>query len=239
MDIKHKRLYYNGEPTKYLIYSDGRVFSEFTNKFLKPFLNRRGYCLIDINHNGRCQTVQVHRLIAKAFIPNPNNLETVNHKNGIKTDNSVENLEWMSNLDNIRHAWKTGLAKPRYGEENPANVYSEEQIHDVCKFLEMGLLSNKMISDLTGVSVDTIVDVKYRNKWKQISGQYAFSKVSPMKFYRTKGLIKYLVDNGLTDQEIMSILYLSGKERAYLYKLRGRYKTASTTIPENGSTLTS
>lgn len=61
---------------------------------------------------GRGKRELVHRLVAKAFIPNPDNLSTVNHKNGIGTDNRVENLEWMSNRENCLHAKENGWTRP-------------------------------------------------------------------------------------------------------------------------------
>lgn len=71
--------------------------------------NTNGYPSVTITFNSREKTRAVHRFVAEAFLPNPQNKFTVNHKNGIKTDNRVENLEWMTQTENIRHAFKTGL----------------------------------------------------------------------------------------------------------------------------------
>jgi hypothetical protein len=84
---------------KYVIYQDGKVYSNIRNKFLKPQINHKGY--LSVNINGKLQTL--HRLIAKTFIPNPDNLPQVNHKNLNKTDNRVENLEWSTCRNNINH----------------------------------------------------------------------------------------------------------------------------------------
>jgi hypothetical protein len=67
----------------------------------------------------------LHRIIAETFIPNPLNLETVNHKDGNKTNNCVDNLEWLSNSDNVKHAWDTGLSD---GTKKPVIAISD----DVC-----------------------------------------------------------------------------------------------------------
>ena len=155
-----KRLYINEEPTRYLINTDGQIYSEIRKKFLKPFKNPNGYMLVDINHCGFSYTRQLHRLVALTFIPNPDRLPTVNHKDGNKENNAVYNLEWMSLGDNVRHAWSTGLAKTRYGTDNPANVYTEEQIHMVCQLIEIGEYSNKRIADEVGVNVSLILDIK-------------------------------------------------------------------------------
>lgn len=68
-----------------------------------------GYYRVTIQVNKLRADYNVHRLVAEAFIPNPDNLISVNHKNGNKHDNSIDNLEWMSYSDNTRHAHKTGL----------------------------------------------------------------------------------------------------------------------------------
>lgn len=230
-----KRLYLNDEPTKYLINTDGQIYSEITEKFLKPFKNPQGYCLVDIAHKGESYTRQLHRLVALTFIPNPDKLETVNHKNGDKSDNSVDNLEWMTRLDNVRHAWRTGLAKPRLGIDNPANVYSEDQIHQVCQMLEVGHLNNKQIAEMIGVNVTLIRDIKFRGKWKHIADQYEIPKVAAGYKDLRKEIIN-LMEQGYSNREIMNQLELPEKSRRHVEYVRSIYKRSLNDYPRNGST---
>lgn len=76
-------------------YPNGNVLS------LRP--DKDGYLKVALTNKGKTETCFVHRLVASTFLDNPNNLPQVNHKNGIKDDNRVENLEWVSRSENIRH----------------------------------------------------------------------------------------------------------------------------------------
>lgn len=76
---------------------------------MKTTISNWGYPIISIWKNNKPKTFSVHRLVAETFIDNPNNKAEVNHKNGIKTDNRVENLEWVTREENIQHAYDTGL----------------------------------------------------------------------------------------------------------------------------------
>ena len=228
-----KRLYINEEPTRYLINTDGQIYSEIRKKFLKPFKNPNGYMLVDINHYGFSYTRQLHRLVALTFIPNPDRLPTVNHKDGNKENNAVDNLEWMSLGDNVRHAWSTGLAKPRYGTDNPANVYTEEQIHMVCQLIEIGEYSNKRIADEVGVNLSLIRDIKYRGKWKKISMYYDIPRISK-RYSANKAAIMELILKGYSDDNIMETLNLNKRYRIQIEFLRESLNTAPTTIPEKG-----
>lgn len=78
-------------------------------KMLKPWVSNMGYYTVCLRKNGTSKKMSVHRLISCAFIPNPYNLYTVNHKDGNKLNNSISNLEWMLLADNIRHGHDTGL----------------------------------------------------------------------------------------------------------------------------------
>lgn len=84
---------------------------------LKPGIDNRGYLRCVLCKNSKMYTKKVHRLIAEAFIPNPENKPEVNHINGNKLDNRVENLEWCSRSDNLKHCYRT-LGKKQIGKKH-------------------------------------------------------------------------------------------------------------------------
>ena len=75
-----------------------------TEKILKSGKKRDGYLLVCLYKDGQRKFLLVHRLVAESFIPNPNNLETVNHKDEVKTNNAASNIEWMTRADNKRYS---------------------------------------------------------------------------------------------------------------------------------------
>jgi hypothetical protein len=92
----------------YIVYEDGRVIGQ-KGFFLSPGLTSVGYYSVVICYNGEKNTELIHRLVAKCFLPNPKKKRTVNHKNGIKTDNRLKNLEWATDKENVAHAFRIGL----------------------------------------------------------------------------------------------------------------------------------
>ena len=84
----------------YLIYEDGKVFSEKRNKFLKPYIDGYGYYRLCLCKNGKSKTYKLHRLIAIHYIQNPENKPFIDHINRIKTDNRIENLRWVTSSEN-------------------------------------------------------------------------------------------------------------------------------------------
>lgn len=94
----------------YYIYENGDVFSSISNRFLKKYLDKNGYYRIGIRNGKKVKGYFIHRLIAIHFIDNPENKPQINHKNGIKSDNRIENLEWVTASENIVHAWTIGLS---------------------------------------------------------------------------------------------------------------------------------
>ena len=93
----------------YAITKDGEVWSLRFNKKLTPCKNSRGYMQVVLCKDLKYKNYTIHRLVAEAYIDNVNNYKMVNHINGIKTDNRIENLEWCSHSHNIKHAFEFGL----------------------------------------------------------------------------------------------------------------------------------
>lgn len=107
----------------YRINRFGQIYSERHRRILIGTVNKKnGYQYITL---GRGYRFLVHRLVATVFLPNPHNKRTVNHKNTIKTDNYVDNLEWATYSENHKHAYKNGVHKPprsrlgKFGKDNP------------------------------------------------------------------------------------------------------------------------
>lgn len=94
----------------YTITSDGHVFNK-SGKEKIPFLNRYGYKMVSLYKNTERKNKYVHRLVAEAFIKNIENKPMINHKDGNKLNNRMENLEWCTNQENQIHAVETGLNK--------------------------------------------------------------------------------------------------------------------------------
>ena len=113
----------------YIIYSDGWIWSKHKGDYLKPQDNGLGYQKITMRVNNKRKNVYIHRLVAETFIPNPNSLPEVNHKDGDKSNNNVNNLEWCTGLQNKHHAAENGLTLK--GERNHAHKLTEEQIKTI------------------------------------------------------------------------------------------------------------
>lgn len=90
-----------------------KFYRTYPEKILICHKDLKGYYRTNLALNGRNTTVKIHRLVAQAFIPNPENKPQVNHINGNKKDNRVENLEWTTNNENMKHAYNTGLFDDR------------------------------------------------------------------------------------------------------------------------------
>jgi hypothetical protein len=130
----------------------------------RPQKHPQGYLFITLRVRDR---MLIHRAVASAFIPNPDNKEFVNHKNGIKTDNRVENLEWATRQENETHAYSTGL-KNSTGSHNTMAKLNEGKVGAIRHFLEAGL-SNKEIAQMYQVHPVTIGRIRNNRIWRHVA----------------------------------------------------------------------
>lgn len=105
-----KVYYYNSQPTNYSVTEDGKVYNNQTKKWLKGKINKRGYRWFHLKIDGKDKLCSCHRMVLETYCPNPNSktLE-INHKDGDKLNNCLENLEWMTKQENIQHAIDNNL----------------------------------------------------------------------------------------------------------------------------------
>lgn len=148
---------------KYSVNRNGDVIGA-RGKILKGFIHPKGYKHVFLGY-GDCS--KVHRLVAEAFIPNPDNKPEVNHIDGNKLNNSVENLEWCTRLENMQHAVRTGLHTFGFGENSRRAVLDNEKVayirkHFIKRHHEFGLTG---LGKKFGVTPTTISRVVTGKNW--------------------------------------------------------------------------
>ena len=135
----------------YWVTCDGRVFSELTGDYVVGNFSFDGYLRALLKKDaGGFATIGIHRLVAMAYIPNPENKPEVNHIDGNKLNNHVSNLEWCFGWENVEHALKSGLRK---------SVLSDDVIHEICRRLERGDMVKTICQEL-GVAKHSVLGIK-------------------------------------------------------------------------------
>lgn len=151
--------------------SFGRSYRVIKEKVLTPSIGTTGYFEIKPCKEGRHETRKIHRLVANAFIDNIYNKPQVNHIDGNKLNNKVENLEWVTKSENAIHAYKTGLVVRPQGELNRRSILRESQVIEIKDKISKG----GKVSDLCveyNVNSSTVASIKSGKSWRHIKTQF-------------------------------------------------------------------
>lgn len=179
--IKEQWRHINGYNGLYMVSNWGRVKSANENlgempnggsrikqgRFLSLRPSKDGYVRVSL-HKAKKQSMKlVHRLVAEHFLKARPGKDQVNHKNGIKSDNGVVNIEWCTKLENQRHAIKTGLQN-FIGENAPVSKLTEQQVKEIRQKYNQGGYTEAVLAMQYEVSKSNINNIRCNRTWKHI-----------------------------------------------------------------------
>lgn len=141
----------------------------YPGKILKRFQSTKGYLWLDLYTNRKHIIHRIAQLVALCFLgPCPNGKE-INHKNGKKTDDRIENLEYITHAHNIQHAWTLGLHKFQRGEAGPNVKLTEQDVFTIIKLRKLGW-TQQQIANQFNVTQATIWNILSGKTWSSVTG---------------------------------------------------------------------
>ena len=152
----------------YEVSNFGRVKSLLlkNERILRPRINGNGYLRVALRKNDIAKDFFIHRLVAFSFLENMEEKEFINHIDGNKKNNTVENLEWCNRSENIQHAIKNGLMDNIFGEKNKNSKITKEQALKI-KYGHHGI-SNTELASIYKINQSKISEIRSGKRWKYI-----------------------------------------------------------------------
>lgn len=175
MNEQWRRLIYRGQDygDYYLISNLGNVKSLRTNKTLKLTIGNRGYYHFTLSFRGEGFKIRasIHKALAETFISNPNNYPTVNHIDGNKANNCLDNLEWCTNIYNHRHARNLGLFPEILGEACASSKLTDDEVKYIKRHYKKGdrVYGVRPLARKFNVSHAAVTDIVKGRTWKHIN----------------------------------------------------------------------
>lgn len=180
--------------------SEGNIYQKLNQSYSNNYLR---VVVPESRDDGTFRSKErfAHRLVAEAFIPNPENKPQVNHIDGVKSNNKVTNLEWCSSAENIKHAVETGLIGSNF--RSKLARYSELQIKGVFELMQTGF-GYKEIAEITKVDYGHIINMRNGKRHKKIAKDYILPEPRSKKISKECVLrVCELLDLGFSNKEIL------------------------------------
>ena len=184
-------------------------------KNLKPLKTKKGYFRVGLYKNKKCHFKSIHRLVAKCFIDNPENKKQVNHIDGDKSNNAVNNLEWCSYRENMNHAINNNLTP--CGEKNGNSKLEKEDVIYIYNCLKIGV-SMYPIMEKFNVSKSTVMGIKTGKQW-------SFLNLTPIKGRASSVTLEQIltIENLLKNCSMREVSRITGNSRELIKKVKNGY----------------
>lgn len=155
---------------RYSVSNFGRVRNNEKQTLLTAHFSAKKYKIVKISNiinNSGSKNIPIHRLVAIYFIPNTNNKPQVNHKDGNKSNNNVENLEWFTCAENIKHCWENNLNRARKGEESKSSKLTEKEVFAIRVMYSTDKFTMQELSEIFNISKPSINLILRNVNWKE------------------------------------------------------------------------
>lgn len=167
-DINYSKI----KPNLYAIEEDGRVYSKYFKRYMKTSIDKDGYPTISLkNDRNGYSHFGIHRLLMIAFYPidNMENMQ-VNHKDGNKKNNNLDNLEWVTCEENLKHARDNNLntAFGQKGAKHPNHKISEKEAKEIIRLYKEGVPPQKILEKVPNATKNIVKSIVYNRTWKHL-----------------------------------------------------------------------
>lgn len=194
----------------YTVDDKGNVFSlKRANKFkMKQNIDSIGYPSVHLCKDGKCKRHNVHRLVAEAFLPNPENKPCVNHINSVRHDNRLENIEWATYSENNQHAKDYGYNPAVYGQDTSAAALTNEQARDIYLYLMEGY-RNIDAARKFNTTLGIVTAVKSKKAYSCATHDLPELKILPHSKNISESTIRWVcsrLSEGLSSQQVFDLM---------------------------------
>ena len=156
--------------SNYSVTKDGRVWThKLRSGWMKPGVDKNGYVRYPmISDNGKRKGMYIHQLVAITYIPNPDNKPNVNHLDHNKSNNSIENLEWCTQKENIVYDWLKGKRKASYGVSCNFNKHPVSLVKKLRQLYDSGKYTQLSLAKKYNIPFSTVHVIVRRKQWRNI-----------------------------------------------------------------------
>lgn len=203
----------------YEVDASSRIYNITTGYEIIQVKNRDGYLTVRLWKDNKPIVKTVHRIVAIAFVDNPDNKPCVNHIDGVKQNNLVSNLEWVTYSENTKHSYENGLQKIRCGDELYNTIYSEDVIHKICIMMSQ---NNRNIDIAKALDVPSglLKNIRQKKCWNHISDQYTLPSKSRTLSDATIHWICDKIQKGYRNIEILNMSTNQKLNKSLITKIR-------------------